>query len=156
MHGASGRRVLKERGEDVCVSKGTETDEEMLLIRRQTGKPREEAGAEKPRKRKETETEEEEEPSNKVKRRRRRRRMDTKERQSRKLVDTQRPADPKAYRSRSIEVMRRMVNEEESVKRRRLTRGVRESSATCGNTQGSSRWWNGVRRGKRFRSKERK
>jgi hypothetical protein len=45
--------------------------------------------------------------------------MGAQEDRSRKLLEARKPADSKALRSRSIEVLRRMQREEESVRSRR-------------------------------------
>jgi hypothetical protein len=128
-HGAAGRRVLKQGAEDVEMSE-TETDEEPLKRRRGGAKHKTAAEEEKPAKRRGTETEEETPPSKrkkdkKNKKKAREERTGAEEDRSRRLLETRKPADPKASRSRSIEVLRRMQREEESVRRHRLDRSAR-------------------------------
>jgi hypothetical protein len=125
--GAAGRRVLKQGAEDVEMSE-TETDEEPLKRRRSAAKRKTAAVEEKPSKRRETETEDEAPPpkskkDKKKKKKAREERTGAEKDRSRKLLEARKPADPKA--SRSIEVLRRMQREEESVRRRRLERSAR-------------------------------
>jgi hypothetical protein len=127
--GAAGRRVLKQGAEDVEMSE-TETDEEPLKRRRAAAKRKTAAVEENPSKRRETETEDEAPPpksrkDKKKKKKAREERTGAEEDRSRKLLEARKPADPKASRSRSIEVLRRMQREEESVRRRRLERSAR-------------------------------
>jgi hypothetical protein len=127
--GAAGHRVLKEGAKDVEMSE-TETDEEPLKRRRGGAKRKTTAVKEKPSKRRETETEDEA-PSPKSKKEKKKKKKVREERtgaeedRSRKLLEEQKPADSKALRSRSVEVLRRMQREEESVRRRRLDRLAR-------------------------------
>jgi hypothetical protein len=86
---------------------------------------------EKPSKRQETETEEEaptpksKKDKKKKKKKAREEKAGAEEDRSRKLLEARKPANPKTSRSRSIEVLRRMQREEESVRRRRLERSAR-------------------------------
>jgi hypothetical protein len=126
--GAAGRRVLKQGAEDGEMSE-TETDEEPLKRRRAAAKRKTAAVEEKPSKRREMEIEDEA-PSPKSKKDKKKKKKAREERTgaeedwSRKLLEARKPADPKALRLRSIEVLRRMQREEESVKRRRLVRSA--------------------------------
>jgi hypothetical protein len=128
--GATGRRVLKQGGKKVGMS-ATETDEEPLQQRRSGAKRKTGPVEEKPSKRRETEMEEEAPtPKNKrdkkkKKKKAREEKSGAEEDRSRKLLEARKPADPKTSRSRSIEVLRRMPGEEESVRRRRLERSAR-------------------------------
>jgi hypothetical protein len=128
--GAMGRRVLKQGGEEAGMSE-TETDEEPLQRKRSGAKRKTVLVEEKPSKRRETETEEEApSPKNKKdkkkkKKKAREEKSGAEEDRSRKLLEARKPADPKTSRSRSIEVLRRMQREEESVRRRRLERSAR-------------------------------
>jgi hypothetical protein len=127
--GAAGRRVVKAGGEDVEMSE-TETDEDPLKRKRSGAKRKTTAGEEKPSKRRETETEDEAPPpknkkEEKKKRKAREERTGAEEDRSRRLLEDRKPADPKASRSRSIEVLTRMQREGESVRRRRLDRSAR-------------------------------
>jgi hypothetical protein len=127
--GAAGRRVLKVGAEDVGMSE-TETDEEPLKRRRGAAKRKTATGEEKPSKRRETETEDKAPPSKrkkdkKKKKKAREERTGAEEDRSRRLLEARKPADLKASRSRSIEVLRRMQQKEESVRRRRLERSAR-------------------------------
>jgi flagellar biosynthesis GTPase FlhF len=127
--GAAGRRVLKQGAEDVEMSE-TETDEDPLKRRRGGAKRKTTAAEEKPSKRRETQTEDESPPpkskkDKKKKKKAREERTGAAEDRSRKLLEARKPADRKASRSRSIEVLSRMQREEESVRRRRLERSAR-------------------------------
>jgi hypothetical protein len=127
--GATGRRVLKEGKEDAGMSE-TETDEEPLQQKRSGAKRKTFPVEEKPSKRREMETEEEASPpkskkDKKKKKKAREERTGAEEDRSRKLLEARKPADPKTSRLRSIEVLRRMQREEESVRRRRLERSAR-------------------------------
>jgi flagellar biosynthesis GTPase FlhF len=132
--GAAGRRVLKQGAEDVEMSE-METDEEPLKRRRDGAKRKTAAEEEKPAKRRGTETEEETPPSKRKKDKKKRKKAReermgaeenrVEENRSRKLLEERKPTDPKASRSRSIEMLRRMEREEELVRRRRLDRLAR-------------------------------
>jgi hypothetical protein len=116
--GATGRRVLKQGGEEAGMSE-TETDEEPLQRRRSEAKRKTVPVEEKPSKRQETETEEEaptpksKKDNQKKKKKAREERAGAEEDRSRKLLEARKPADPETSRSRSIEVLRRMQREEE-------------------------------------------
>jgi hypothetical protein len=127
--GAAGRRVLKQGAEDVEMSE-TKTDEEPLQRRRAAAKRKTAAVEEKPAKRRETETEDEAPPSKskkdkKKEKKAREERTGAEEDRSKKLLEARKPADPKTLRSRSIEVLRRMQRDEESVRRCWLERSAR-------------------------------
>jgi hypothetical protein len=130
--GATERRVLKQGGGEAGMSE-TETDEEPLQRRRSGAKRKTVPVEEKPSKRRETETEEEaptpkskkDKKKKKKKKKAREERAGAEEDRLRMLLEARKPADPKASRSRSIEVLRRMQREEESVRRRRLERSAR-------------------------------
>jgi hypothetical protein len=128
--GATGRRVLKQGGKEAGMSE-TKTDEEPLQRKRSGAKRKTVPVEEKPSKRRETETEEEgPAPKNKKDKKKKRKKareekLGAEEDRSRKLLEARKPADPKTSRSRSIEVLRRMQREEESVRRRRLERSAR-------------------------------
>jgi hypothetical protein len=131
--GASGRRVRKQGAKDVEMGEGTETDEEPL-IRRPRAKRKTEAVGEKSPKRREIETEEEAPTAFKTKKTKKKKKKAVKqetmgaaeERRSRQLLAEHRPATtPRASLSRSVDVLRSMAREEESVKRRWLARSER-------------------------------
>jgi hypothetical protein len=131
--GASGRCVRKHGAEDVEMDEGTKTDEEPL-IRRPRAKRKTEAVEEKSLKRRETETEEEAPTASKTKKTKKEKKKAIEQetmgaaekRRSRQLLAEHRPATtPRASRSRSVDVLRKMAREEESVKRRRLARSER-------------------------------
>jgi hypothetical protein len=131
--GATGRRVLKQGGAEAGMSE-TETDEEPLQRRRSGAKRKTVLVEEKPSKRQETEMEEEAPtPKNKKdKKKKKKKKKKAREEKSgaeedrlRKLLEARKPADPKTSRSRSIEVLRRMQREKESVRRCRLERSAR-------------------------------
>jgi hypothetical protein len=129
--GATGRHVLKQGGEEAEMSE-TETDEEPLQRRRSGAKRKTVPVEEKPSKRREMETEEEaptpkskKDKKKKKKKKAREKKAGAEEDRSRKLLEARKPADPKTWRSRSIEVLRKMQREEELVRRRRLERSAR-------------------------------
>jgi flagellar biosynthesis GTPase FlhF len=128
--GAAGRRLLKQGAEDVEMSE-TETDEEPLQRERSGAKRKTVPMEEKPSKRQETETEEEapapknKKDKKKKKKKAREEKAGAEEDRSRKLLEARKPADLKTSRLRSIEVLRKMQREEESVRRRRLERSAR-------------------------------
>jgi hypothetical protein len=109
----------------------TETDEEPLQQKRSGAKRKTVLVEEKPSKRRETETEEEapvlknKKDKKKKKKKAREEKAGAEEDRSRKLLEARKSADPKTLRSRSVEVLRRMQREEESVRRRRLERSAR-------------------------------
>jgi hypothetical protein len=131
---ASGRRVRKQGAEDVEMGEGTKNDEEPLIPGRPRAKRKTEAVEEKSPQRRETETEEEAPTASKTKKTKKKKKKAVEqktmgaaeERRSRQLLAEHRPATTlRASWLRSVDVLRRMAREEESVKRRRLARSER-------------------------------
>jgi hypothetical protein len=115
------------------MGEGTETNKEPL-IRRPRAKRKTKAVEQKSPNRRETDTKEEAPTASKTKKTKKKKKKAVEqetmgaaeERRSRQLLAEHQPATtPRASRSRSVDVLRRMAREEESVKRRRLAQSTR-------------------------------